>query len=990
VLQRHRAVVLLSVTALLAGAATASAAKLGPRLTGASAAQRAAVEALHTQLLRSGFPLLDVPLCQTVTGPIGAPQPPELCGASAQSTMSPAALPADNSAKLTTTKTASIPTPAGYIAALPVSGLSTPAVAHVHSYGAVGVSDLTGRSVWSRSDVSFVHEISNLRAYLVPFVRMGRDPLYPTTPVGDHPFAVADLTGDGVSDIAVAHDVQRLGAPERTTVDLLDGTDGHTVWMGVYTGRVPELTVIGNTLVIAQETGDPTDMPGGVSGDRSSLRGIRFTVTPGQEGTDGPGEGHGQGYEHSGGKGKGGSGGTEATPPTLSVSEAWTYSTGASAARWLSLEAAAGTVAAGWSDTPIESTSGDHGKVVVLDAATGALRWSVTTAAYPRLVRFDTGRAQVAVLQETGPFATTGTGYSITPYALATGAPGTTTSFDYAVPLQLEVGDVTGDGAAEWVVSEVQLAPGVGACPDPTVCASTAGLQTGNRVAAYAPATGALVWEKSYPAQGGEFASHPMAYDLALSRVAGKPVVLASAFNTGAANEQITAYNGADGAELWAKRATNLGYPLYLTPTTVNGKLAVFTAAARGGVYGASAALSSDNFNADPLTAVEPYNSISALAVDDGSVLSRAALLGDVHSVTTLDVNGDVARDLVIGTDSGAVLALDGTRLSADPGVLWRTVFPTQVQEVKTADVDGDGQREVIVTAAHSVAVLNGRTGAIRWTLAMPDTFQWTTTAGDLDGDGDDEVVVPASTLNAYDGRTGTLLWSYAPSGVDTYGFGTPVVAQGLVAAQYVDAVGAKIDTALVSTSPTSHSENDVLVDGRTGLARWTHSQQNQAAIPALWKGVALAPGLAGVQGLAAAFAWDSTGSDGISHPVLDVYDVASGTLVTTATTTNGVASRGTLVAGGFVQEISQSRSVGVGSSGAAVENLKDMLPMAAGTAVVGGQQFVAVGATGGRYEIFAPGQLGVERPWTRGSSRLPTATGAWRSVTSTATDRTS
>ena len=967
---RHRATALVALTALVAAASAAAATgglpSPGSRLT---PGYRAAVEALARQLRVNGAPL-DGSTCSITTGVVGGASSTQSCADSVDEAAAAAAPPAESGSRVTISKTGALNTAAGYIATLPMSGLGDGVVAHVHSYGAVGVTRLDGTPVWSRTDVSFVHEVSTLRAYMVPFVFMGRDPLDPTMPVGEHPFAVADLTGDGVSDVAVAHYVSRLAEPTRATVDVLDGTSGRTVWKGMYSGRVTELTTVGNVLVVAQETGEPAQISNGVAGERSSLHGVRFVATPASE--PGPGAGHGQGHEHSGGHGQGGRPGS---PGSLTVTPAWSYSTGASAARWLSLTAAGSSVAAAGSATPVGTSEGDRGTVVVLDAASGAEHWKTATADYPRMVRHDAGRGQVVVVEQTDMFSPAGLSYRVAPYALATGLPGTAVDFPNAVPLQLVVDDVAGDAAAEWVLSDVQIAPGFGACPTVDVCASTAGLQVANRVAAYAPGGDAL-WERSYPAAGGDSLPHPMAYGLAVvPRSAGRAVV-ATAFTPGGVDQTISTYDGAAGTDLWSQTGPSLAFPLYVAPAVVGGASAVLTASSRVGLYGARVGTPVNQLTLDAVQAVEPYQVLTARAVDDGRVLGRAALLGDIRSAVAVPVAGDATPDVVVGTDSGSVVALDGATLgSAVPATLWRVVLPTQVHEVRLGDVDADGVREVVVTAAHSVSVLDSRTGATRWQVAYPDSFQWTTAVGDVDSNGDDDLVVPSSSLTAYDGRSGAPLWSYTPSGIDRYGFGTPAIAEGAVAAQYVAAVGVALTAAGFGTEPTSRSENDVLLDGKTGAVRWTHTQPSSDGVPALWRATVLARDVAGVSGLAAAFAWDSTAADGFSHPTVDVYDAATGELAVSVTG-QGVGTHAVTTVGPYVQVLSHHTGIGIGADGVGVHNLENRNALSGGSAVVGGREYLLVAPFGGRLDVVAPSELAHPRATVSGFFSAPDSAG--------------
>lgn len=879
-----------------------------------------------------------------------------------------------------------LPTPAGFMVVLPLRGLAGEAVARISGHGEVAVTRLDGpeatSTVWRRTDQSFVREVASgsYDPYVPAFVRWGVDPVDPTRPIGEHPFAVADLTQDGVDDVVVAHEVASLGDRTRSTVDVLDGRDGTVVWRGVYPGEVPEVVVSGTTLVVAEDTGAPRQ-PGGVApgavGSTSSLHGITFTLSQQPSPppvVDPPGNGRGKGNGDGNGHGKGNGndhGGTTQPPPpppVLTVTEAWNQATGVEWAHWTTLEATGSGVVAGWTNTPTGSAA-PRGTVLALDAESGRPAWTRSTDDYPRALRWDGTRKQVVLLQQADTFASDGPNYSLTALNPATGLPlGAPLTRANALPVRFRIGDIAGDASPEWVTTDLEVAPSVGACPTVDVCASTGGLKTASRVTAYDSTTGTQLWQQTQRPTTSAAAAvtatgqgSPSQSGLAVpyGLLVADHRVLTSSLLGDDPDTALSALDGASGNQLWTRTGNGFVLPLWIAAGSVDGKPALYAASSRGQVYGANVSQSVDSLSAVDSRADTPYNVVQAFDAATGETLRRIALLGDIR--------GAVAASglLVVGTDSGAVIALDSTTLSDTPQVVWQRTLPTQVHELTAADLDGDGTPEVVAVAAHQVSVLALRSGEIRWTATRPDWFLWTASVGDVDGDGHPDVVVPSDALTAYDGRSGAVKWTWRPSGPDVYALGSPAIAGGVVAANYSDGgVPADVQRNLGSTQTAT--ENDVVVDGRTGVARWTHTQSGQAYHPTLWHSSVLAPGLGGVTGMAAAFGWTSTESDGFPHARMDIYDVATGAL-TVAVTADGVVADQVATAGDRVLLLSSTGSASVGPDGT-VTKIALPVPQSVEPFSVGGSAYFAVATAASLQALYAPQSLTKTSPTRSGA----------------------
>ena len=153
--------------------------------------------------------------------------------------------------------------------------------------------------------------------------------------------------------------------------------------------------------------------------------------------------------------------------------------------------------------------------------------------------------------------------------------------------------------------------------------------------------------------------------------------------------------------------------------------------------------------------------------------------------VSVVDLNGDGGLDVVYGTESGYVYALNGdgttqwaTRLSTTNSV----PFAPQV-----ADLDGDGQLDVVVVTNDPSLVRLNRTLGVVWTTPMPvpDLPLGVPVLADVNQDAVLDVLVGrrSKAVDVFDGVTGLLFasytagdWAYSASLADITGDGLPEV----------------------------------------------------------------------------------------------------------------------------------------------------------------------------------------------------------------------
>lgn len=148
-------------------------------------------------------------------------------------------------------------------------------------------------------------------------------------------------------------------------------------------------------------------------------------------------------------------------------------------------------------------------------------------------------------------------------------------------------------------------------------------------------------------------------------------------------------------------------------------------------------------------------------------------------------LDGDDPVELVLGTFTGHVVALDGANGSVEwdrdmaalgSGTLGRGPFPSGAATLHgvrgaavhaVGDGDGDGTTEVYPVARNGLlAALDGSNGSVEWTARLTDsrvTVAPPPVLGDVDGDGDPELVAAtyAGRVAVVDPATGEVLADY-------------------------------------------------------------------------------------------------------------------------------------------------------------------------------------------------------------------------------------
>ncbi|HEX9824327.1 MAG TPA: PQQ-binding-like beta-propeller repeat protein [Actinomycetota bacterium] len=600
-------------------------------------------------------------------------------------------------------------------------------MARVHGYGDVAAHDPDGEVAWARSGLSF-YDDWGIEPWIVPIVAMGASPIDPLVVASERPFATGDLTHDGTPDVAVGHYV-RLVEPDgettsgRSFVTIVDGADGDTRWWQEYPGYITQLLVVGDRLLVGNETGNvkATEMVGR-SGSTTSLTSLAFDT---------------------GGEG-------------LEATEAWRFDTGAQWARLLALEPAGDAgYALGYTSKAL-GASGSGGRVRYSPDGSGAAAWEVTTSGYPRAIRYDGVRDRVVVHEQADPIADSNgrQSYWITGLAAETGAIAARISRAGAVLTSFAVADVTAGPEPEWLTGDLQQLP-------QTPAGGGAGTYQAMRVIAADGANPTNLWTHSVQmpseflaGRGPGAASWPVPYAITAGGPQGaRRVVVATLHGFG---DGLRGLAGSDGSLEWERYGSQT-FPLFLTPRTVQGEPAVL-AVSRNQVF-------------------------RAFAVDDGAPLLEVPLLADTYAAVDVDVDADGTSDLIVGGESGAVFALDGGALDDDPRQLWRTAVGSGVRKLSLVDLDADGDDELVAAATSGVAALDPITGAELWRVALPGRYVWTFEVGELDGQPGLDVLVPERTLLALRGSTGAVLWEHEPD-TTQYFSNAVITPEGIVVAQ--------------------------------------------------------------------------------------------------------------------------------------------------------------------------------------------------------------
>jgi PQQ-like domain len=635
------------------------------------------------------------------------------------------------------------------------------------------------------------------------------------------PYAVGQLGGTQVVAVAQAVGVSLIGArcfncaqpftvpgsslSMGTFVTVLSARTGAVLYSELDPGFVTQVAITRGLLLIGDETGSPDSrQPMGQWYSTSSVRALAFRPAGGR----------------------------------LQAAQRWKYSTGAPWARLFALTAAGSDeVTLAWSDTPpgLGVPGPPDGHVVALSAADGRVRWDRRTAGYPVLASYDPARRLLAVVSQQDVAA--GISYTLTGLRPATGstALALTRAGDLATALTVTAGR---PGEPDrWLVGAVDTRASADA---------QSGLEmTAGRVTAVDPARQRQLWSARVAAAGlsplmpGAVVSTGGAvvvgsWDTELEEVSTTHPFLTDTAVAGLSLDS--------GRRLW-QRSGDTADPLSLS------------------VAGESVRLATQKQSAqliDPVT---------------GRVRASQPLLGNVTAAVTADAGGAGATphgtsDLILGDQSGGVFALSGQSLaSGQPRPLWQVQVGGPVVQMVVADLDGSGHPDLVVAATSAVAVIDLRTGRLRYQVAFPGQYIWSVAAGRLGTSSGSPmgIVVPGSSLTALDGRTGHRLWTWQPKS-HSY-FANAQITHGMVVTDYAG---------LPAGSGSAAAMAEVGISGATGRVAWTAPQPATTTSGSQPRnGVIASPDIPGAGGLGAAFSWTTSDGDGR----VDVRNAVTGAL---------------------------------------------------------------------------------------------------------------
>jgi hypothetical protein len=706
-----------------------------------------------------------------------------------------------------------------------------------HAFGSVSVVSASGRTQWQVSTAQLYRDwdVTWQQAPPVaedPQLNWGTVPSDPLETEADadglindvHPAATGILDGRPV--VAVAETVGINGSPESfvaqclgckwpftvpgsslnmgTFVSVLDARTGRMLYHELDPGLVTQLAIADSRLIVGDETGDPYQQGGiGQWDSVSTVRALAISAN-----------------------------GT--------ARQAWRYSTSAQWARILEVAVTdpgqRPGVAISWSDTPpgLGTPRPPDGHVLLLDAATGTIRWQVRTPGYPVLAAADDQRGELAVVQQTDPDQTIG--YTLTGLSYASGRTVLSQPDPAAVPLSLAVG--SGHAEDGWAVGATDVTISSDGQTD---------TPSGAQVALTDPATGRRLWRRTFPESQG---SAPIPDGL----VVAKGTVVVGAFVTdttptasypASAVDTVTAMDYRTARTEWQYTGDH-GDPLSLSAVTTGPGL---------------------------VRAVNSHQVIETYTASGASAQSTAGGPGDFLSGTTAAISAPGRTDLVVGNEDGDVYALDGRSLAHEgtEQLLWRTHLPGPVLDVVSTTVD---RRQVLVVAATSaIGVLDARTGKLLRLIATPGTYAYTATV--ISAAGIPAVVVPGASLTAYSLSTGARLWSQAaPAGA---WFSDGAYADGIVAAEYSSSSSS---AGRFGSTPATEMAA-IGVSAATGKLIWKQVADPSAVTRGqLWNGAFTSPDIAGAGGRGVAFAWADD-----NDTKVDVRDITTGALLYQDTT---------------------------------------------------------------------------------------------------------
>lgn len=656
-------------------------------------------------------------------------------------------------ADITVKETSRIENVAGLATTMPV-GNKQGDYFTLHSNGHAARTTADGTEQWTRSVASLYADwgVTPLRVWdkelYPPHVQMSYNAVGPFTPNSDQGYDSGDLTGDGVPDVVFTADLG-LNPPvgvnipgttltSGTFVTILDGKTGNTVWSKFYT-YASQVEIVDGALLVAESPAYNRAVP---AGSTAKLTGTRFDYADGR----------------------------------LTESSTWTYDTGETGpATWGALQdLGGGRAAVAWNIRKAATTTAS-GRTLVLDVNDGTVQWRTDSPLYVRQLRVDDGRGQLVAVEQSD--YTDGVRYEIAAYDLSDGRRTTLDTRVNVLPTAITVGDLAGDGNAEYAIAESSLTDSL------FVNANTIRVLDGDD-----PET--ALWQHTTKRDASNPENGPSTWKLDV--VAKKLVAAAS-----------------DDAE--SGTAANPG-SRFASLTVFSGKGKV-----RWRTKGATASPTFQDVFKDKsgrhIRVVDADQNVRTYAFTDGAQEQLTPLQGAMAYGKTVDVDGDKKADLVEGGTSNGVWAYSGTSLLAGkPKMLWRATLPGAVHRIETADVTGDRTPEIVVAADSAVVVLDSRTGAVLTTIDGGGQFVRSVALSDVDGNKKADILVPTDKLRVYKGN-GKALWTYAaPDSAGDVQFSDTSAGDGKVYVQYAATDALKLD------APTMRA---VQLDAKTGTLGW-------------------------------------------------------------------------------------------------------------------------------------------------------------------------
>lgn len=577
----------------------------------------------------------------------------------------------------------------------------------INQYGTLTRLDDDQNVVWRRTASTLWPEwkLTFLRPWVrgVPAfaVRVGT---YATSSLGDwtdRGYAVGDLTGDGVDDVAFISYVgdtpsSPVVLPESKSgaagiVDVLDGATGQTLWSKRYMNA--RMVLIQNgTLVVA-------DMPIGnrLSEQTSIARAYAYTFTR--------------------------------VGDTLTETPKWTVDTGSHTAYWNVLEPAGdGQIALGWSESPSKKLGGH---LTVVGTASGQAAWTIATPNLVRTLALDAGRG-VLVGTEQDTYGSDSVAYKLVTYTLGAGARTELSTRVNALPLAMTTGDLSGGRGLEYVVAE-GLPDVYGYIAVGQVRATDGGRQ---------------LWTHTVKRNPDQTHDGPLMFGL---DSAGGDVVVNWMDDTrfgevgGRAREQIAGMaviDGRDGETRWEHRGGPGASPLY---ALVDGRRVATVSYDQ--TYREYGLRDGDEDVKTPLFG--DFSQVATYDVD-GDGVKDLILGGEAHGVIAVDGRGLGPNPRVLWrvTAPGAIhkLALANVSGSSRPELVVAATGSVMVVDPRDGDVEeefggghgdvwtftvgelsGDSRAEIVVPT-DGLRAYDGR-GHRLWTYGEDETLAWSTAA---------------------------------------------------------------------------------------------------------------------------------------------------------------------------------------------------------------------------------------------------------------------